>query len=511
MKEISRILLIKPPLYMTNELMEFLSFPMPLGLMYLASALEKEGMTVKILDFLIEDYKNIVKIDNQQIWRVGLSNQEIIAKIKEFKPDLIGITNSFTAQFPAALDMAKTCKSIDPSIPIVIGGVHPSAAPRESISCEFIDYAVVGEGEKTLIDIINYIKGLIKENELRSCYFRSKEDKNKIIFNGFDKLIENLDSLPFPAYHLIDMEAYFKAAKFDSTTRGGSYEKWASLITSRGCPYSCIFCSEHLVYGKKWRGHSPKYVASQIRFLIEKYKIKNFSFDDGNFTFDTLRAEEIMNLIREFKIKFIFPNGIRADKLSFSLAKKLKEAGCQELTLAFEHGDQDFVNKVIKKSLNLEVALENLAYLRKLKIPITAFFIFGIPPENRQTLNKTIAMILKVAKKGVVPNISLAMPLPGTEMTEDSIIRGYLEHCPVPSELAAASNKKYLFKNTPLNGQELIREKRKIFFKAILLVLFLHPTSFFKYPFVRSTILDLFSYQGIKKRLLKIKSILNFN
>jgi len=508
--EVKKVLLIKPSLYMTKELMEFLSFPIPLGLMYIAAYLEQIGCEVKIFDTLLEGC-NSQELINENFTRIGLAKEKVIERIREIKPDLIGISNNFSAQFEATLEMAEICKRALPNVPLVVGGVHPSAVPADCVVHSFFDFVVVGEGEKTMAQIVNYLNGRIKKEELKSCYFKDLVDGSRVIFNGQDDLIENLDRLPLPAYHLVDMEAYFNATKFDATTRGGSSQRWASLITSRGCPYGCVFCSEHLVQRHKWRYHSPEYVAHHVKFLVDNYKVNNFSIDDGNFTLNLERAENILDLIKVFKPTLIFPNGVRADRMTVSLAKKLKAAGCRELTLAIEHGDQEFLNRVIGKSLNLSVAIENIKKLKKLKIPTTAFFIFGLPPENKKTLKSTITLIYKLARMGVVPNISLAMPLPGTDLTRNAIADGYLDHVPTPTELAMASSKHYQFINTPFSPNELSRKKQQVFLGAILLVVVFHFFTFLKFPLVQATFADLLSWQKIKKRWVKVKGLLQYN
>lgn len=501
-----KVLLIKPPLYVARRMLAFVSFPLPLGILQIAAVLERNGNEVQIVDCLIEKPTCYERI-NDEIFKIGLNWDRFQSIVKSSKPDLIGISNLFSSQADALFAACKKCKEVLPGTPLIVGGVHPTLAPLDCLKHPDIDFVGVGEGEFLMLNLVKYLKGELQKKDLLSIYFK-ENGQTKI--NGIYPKIENLDDLPLPAYHLVDFSKYFFAARYDSTVRGGSHQRWVSIITSRGCPFSCNFCNVKVLEGRKWRFRSPTHTVGELEYLYNNYGIRSFSFDDSDFTFRLERAEEIMDLLikKKLSISFMFPNGIRADSLTKSLIKKMKKAGCEEITLAFEHGHEGFLNTVIKKGLNLRKALEAVTEISHIGIPMTGFFIFGMPGENREIHEKNIVFIYRVAKMGVIPNISLAMPLPKTELQQTAMEEGYLDKLPSSRDYLTASNSKTLFKNLALPVESYNTLINKVFLKALFFVILFHPELFFRHPFVKSLAASFTSLRTLRIKARKIISLI---
>jgi len=309
-----------------------------------------------------------------------------------------------------------------------------------------VDFAVIGEGEYTMLDILKYHEGKLDINNIEGVAYRKNND---IILNPRKKFIENLDDIPFPAYHLVDMETFTNPKKVRQ--RSTKHLREISMITSRGCPYNCIFCSIHLHMGKVWRAHSQEYIIKHIEHVIENYGIEHIHFEDDNLTLDTKRFEDIINSIIEKDIKFSWdtPNGIRADRLTIELLKKMKKAGCTNLTIGVESGDQFILDNIIDKHLRLEDVIKTAKMCKALDMPLSAFFVIGFPGEKKENMEKTLQFAAMLEKEYYVkPSVMIATPLYGTRLYKICKEKGYLV-----KELTSRS----LSEGTQIHGTGLIK------------------------------------------------------
>lgn len=438
-----KILLINPPLTFFPG-SKCVGIGLPLGIMYIAAILEKNGYDVEILDTRVTDYKS-QKIGDTKYF--GMPWEKIKEKIKQSKPDIVGITNPFTAQLDNAIKVSEIVKDIDSNIPTVIGGPHVSVMAAEFLEdTNSVDFAVIGEGEYTMLDILKYHEGKLNINNIEGVAYRKNND---IILNPRKKFIENLDDIPFPAYHLVDMETFTNPKKVRQ--RSTKHLREISMITSRGCPYNCIFCSIHLHMGKVWRAHSQEYIIKHIEHVIENYGIEHIHFEDDNLTLDTKRFEDIINSIIEKDIKFSWdtPNGIRADRLTIELLKKMKKAGCTNLTIGVESGDQFILDNIIDKHLRLEDVIKTAKMCKALDMPLSAFFVIGFPSEKKENMEKTLQFAAMLEKEYYVkPSVMIATPLYGTRLYKICKEKGYLV-----KELTSRS----LSEGTQIHGTGLIK------------------------------------------------------
>jgi anaerobic magnesium-protoporphyrin IX monomethyl ester cyclase len=319
-----KVLLIVPPLKVAKEMEEFVKVSFPIGLAYIASVLEENKIRVSILDCLAEGW-DIKNIEGDYI-RIGLPEEEIIKRIRNESPDICGISSLFSSQKDQPHEIARLIKQEFPKIKIVMGGPHVSGNPLEVLEDKNVDFAVIGEGEETTL---NLIKNLKKPEKINGLAYKKS---GNIKINPPAKFIANIDKIPFPAYHLLKMQKYFEAGEKGMSARRyiGESPRWATIITSRGCPFDCVFCSIHNTMGYKWRPRSAKNVVDEVEFLYKTYNIKTFFFEDDNFSLNQARAKEILRDIikRKLDITWQAPNGIRADMIDDELLSLMKKTNC---------------------------------------------------------------------------------------------------------------------------------------------------------------------------------------
>ncbi|MDI6721418.1 MAG: radical SAM protein [Candidatus Aenigmarchaeota archaeon] len=417
-----KVLLIRPP-HLDLETMEPPRVGIPLGTLSIAASVENKGHEVKVFDSLL--YPN----DSNDSAHFGASFGMIGREVVEFGPDIIGIANLFSTQMKKALALTEYIKSIYPQAKIVVGGPHATSKPEEFLLSFSIDIIVIAEGEITLCDVIDYYRGKKELSEIKGVAYM----KGGRMYVHTAEYIQNLDSLPYPAYHLVDMEKYFSLAKQGLGSRYTDVfhepKREITMITSRGCPYECIFCSIHPTMGYKFRYQSPEYVAGHIELLVRKYRADFIHFEDDNLTLNQPRFSNILDVLWEKGIKFEWdtPNGVRADALNFDLLKKIKRSGVRELRIAIESANDDVLNSIVKKKLDLEKAVETMRNCYRLKIPLSAFYIIGFPGETKENIQQTLDFAYEMMMKyNVTPHLHIAIPLVGTEMYNIAKGKGYL-------------------------------------------------------------------------------------
>ena len=387
-----------------------------LGLGYIASYLKLSGHDVEIIDALAEGMDSItsVSVNGQELLYRGLAYEAIIEKIRR-DTELIGISIPFTNLSGIAKNLCVLIRKHFPGVPIVAGGVHPSTLPYNMLD-ENIDYIVRGEGEIPMSEIAlgkdpRKIKGLV---------FRAGSE---IIDNGISQQIDNLDQIPFPfrPAHLIDKYLNF-------SQRGQQGKRTLSIVTSRGCPYDCNFCSVHPVSGYRWRARTPQNVVEEIKSYINNYDINHIEFEDDNITLDPERAEKVFDAISALnkKITWAVDNGLRVDTLSERLLNKMKQSGCIQVNLAIESGNQETLS-LMNKKLSLNKAEEVVSFCAKVKIATLGFFLIGYPGETKESFLKTAMFVKRLRRKGLQKiGAMIVNAYPGTELYNYCKQKGYL-------------------------------------------------------------------------------------
>lgn len=417
-RRIRKVLLFIPPAFTLKDALDINPLP-PLGLGYIGAVLENNGVEVKIVDCLMEGWDNRVDVGDNNI-RIGLSFDKIREIIEGYAPDIVGVNNLFTKQRENAHNIYKLAKSVNEDIITIAGGAHPTVMPELVLSDKNVDYVVIGEGEDTIIDLVNYIEGKRDISMLDGVGY--KED-GRIRIIPKTKFITDLDKLPFPARHLLNMEKYFGLKASHGSRRK---DRFSPIITSRGCPAMCTFCSAHKVWGRRYRARSPENVIAEMKEIKEKYGIQEIMFEDDNVTMNAKRAEKIFDLMIQEKLDFVWdtPNGVAAFALNEKLIRKMKESGCYKMNLALESGSQYVLDNVIKKPLKLDKMLPLVNYAREIDLEVGAFFVVGMPGETKEQIRDSFRLAKKW--KFYAPFISIATPYPGTEIYEICKEKGYL-------------------------------------------------------------------------------------
>jgi radical SAM superfamily enzyme YgiQ (UPF0313 family) len=363
-----------------------------------------------------------------------MTYDRIAEEVRRRKPDIVGISNPFTCQVQHASKVADIVKELDSEVTTVVGGPHVSAVPEEFLSeTKNVDIAVMGEGEYAMLDIVKICEGKKKPEEIQGIAYRKN---GKIIQTPPRPFLKNLDELPYPAYHLVDMERYLNPEKIEYRSFKG---RSISMITSRGCPFNCVFCAVHLHMGQGFRAHSVDYVVNHVEHVVNKYKVKTIFFEDDNLTFDIKRFDAICDRITEKKIKFKWetPNGIRADYLTLDLLKKMKRSGCQSVFFGVESGDQHVLDDIISKSLDLNAVMNVAKMCKDIGLATAAFYIIGFPGEKKEDMMKTVEFALKLKKEyDVGMLLHVATPSCGTRLYYECKKKGYIKENLTPRAFA---------------------------------------------------------------------------
>lgn len=350
----------------------------PMGLVYLAAVLERAQRSVRLVDL--------------QLTRdpLGLAREVL----REEGPRFVGITCT-TPDFSAVCDVAGLVKELDRRTTVLVGGPHPSAVPEDVLKNENIDYVVVGEGETTLLE-------LIRGDDPRGIRGLAYRERGTVRTNPPRPLIKNLDSLPFPAYHQLDIPRYGEPHR----------PKVMSIIGSRGCPYSCIFCANNVVH-RQVRARSPENVVDEIEFLTKEHDVVNFAFFDEVFTLRRTRCIRICKEIIERKLSINWFCASRVDVVDKEMLTIMKGAGCQAVEYGVESGNQRILD-LIKKGTTLKQIEDAVRWTREVGMQPNGLFMIGHPYETEDTINETIELAKRLPFEYAI--FSITMPLPGTEL-----------------------------------------------------------------------------------------------
>jgi len=388
-----------------------------LGIRYLSAFLKnKGGHQVVLVDALKIGIRNVHPYTGGYI--VGLELDEIVRQIPE-DTNLIGVSVPFSQIAPIAHDLIAKIKERFPALPLVMGGVYPSTQPQLALTSQ-ADCIVVGEGEGALLQLANGEEA----GEIRGVYRRGTTS------DSFPPAVAvaDLDSIPFPDYDLPDIDDYFSISP-----RNVRKQRTASIVTSRGCPFQCEFCSIHPVYGRKWRGRSAQSVLEEIEYLNKRFGVTSLEIEDDNFTMQKQRTIDILEGIVRLNeqgagLSWNTPNGVRIDTLDADIIKLIARSNCKTLVLALEHGDQEML-RIMNKELDLHKAFAVIRALIENKIKnILIFIIVGYPGETRERFENSLIYLKKIKTLGgnvkVYPNI--AQPYPGTGLLKKCLDEGFI-------------------------------------------------------------------------------------
>lgn len=382
------ILLLSPPHHSDVQRVVGTTSP-PLGLASLASMVREEHR-VRILDAVAE----------------GLDAQDVRGVIKAFDPQVVGITAT-TAIILDAYRIAEIAKQVNEDCSVVIGGPHVSFAPERTLQeCPSIDVVVRGEGEITFRELIDALATTDTCTEVAGISFTAD---GTVIHNLPRGLIPNIDDLPFPSYDLLPMDRY--------QLRG---ERFGAVITSRGCPFNCRFCSSSLQFGKQWRSHSPGRVVEELSLLHDDYGTKEIEFVDDTFTLHSDRVHTIANLIRQEGLDISWGASSRVDTFPKKMAQHMARAGCHTVYFGIESGSQKTLD-AMGKGITRQQSQTAVHHAGQAGLSTLGSFIIGFPNESRDDVNATLKFSKKVGVD--LAQFTIATPYPGTQLWQQALQR----------------------------------------------------------------------------------------
>ncbi len=369
------------------------SFP-SLGLGYLASVLRSNGFEVCILD-------------------VAVSNNKEADCFLDQPFDLVGISTT-SATYESTLNVARKVKEKHPDTQIVLGGPHVGIALSETLEkSPAVDYAIYGEGENSLLELTRLIQTgnhpIDQLTKINGLIFRNQE--GSIVVNEPAELIQNIDSLPFPAWDLFPMKRYDQHV----------------LLTSRGCPFNCSFCAISKLWGKNWRARSVDGILDEISWLIANYGKKQFYIADDNFTLDNERILSFCEKVQPLKIQW-FCQGVRADRVTETMLKKMKEAGCTGIAIGVESANPAMLRN-INKGESVDDIKKAVTMIKDAGINFHGLFMIGNIGDTFETVKESIDFA--VDQGFTTFDFYLALPYPRTQLwdyvekTGHWIIRDY--------------------------------------------------------------------------------------
>ena len=352
-----------------------------LGPLYIGASLEKCGYEVKCIDMPA----------------AKLEDEDVLKEVKKWQPDTVGFSCLYFS-YPSALKTASKIKEKYPEIKTVFGGPHPSFKPRNVALEDAVDYVVIGEGEETLPELVDVVENGGGLNKIKGIAYKSN---GSIVLTPPRPRIEDLDSLAHPAWHLLDRS-------------GINSETYGTIVTSRGCPWNCIFCSTSAFHGHKMRFHS-------VDWVIDEFEVVSGLFDkimvgDDHFTVNKRRAVKICEELERKGIRTNFWAETRSDVINHDLVRALKSAGCTQLCLGVESAE-DTVLKIIAKRISVEQSKRAVRVVEEGGLDATVSFIVGLPGQTRESVVESTRNFV-VETKPTEVNLNVLMLISGAPVYE---------------------------------------------------------------------------------------------
>lgn len=398
----------------------------PLGLMYLASAfLKDKDYDVELYDTNLELIRKIKDEKQTEITRDNIRefcNEMVKEKIRSFSPDVVGISCIHIPFYSNAHDLCRTAKEVNPEIITVIGGHYTNHFYEMALEDNCLDYVVLSESDFSFRDLIRHLNGELEWGEM---------DGVATINGGYrfqpkKKYVENINEIPFPAWHMVDLADYEKYGRYSN--RGQYFGTTANFCTSRGCPLKCSYCASPIFWGKEIRYRSPENVVEELKILKEKYGVKQIMFEDDNLTFKKERAIKLFELMikENLDLKWCANNGVYTNSLDDELIEMMVKSGCYRVTLGIESGNEEVLRKLIHKPTKLDKARNVVKSFRRYpEVFVSSFFIFGYPYETKRQMRDTYEFAEELQLDWGAFNV--VNPLPGTEIHDICVKEKYCD------------------------------------------------------------------------------------
>ena len=361
----------------------------PMGLLYLAASLRRAGHRVRIVDGEVE------QLDNATIARMIASE----------KPDLFGITAT-TAQANEAFGLAGAVKALCPDTFIVLGGAHAAALTEACLQeCPSLDAVAFGEGEVTIVELVERLRDRAPLDGVDGVAYR---DGDEIVVNPARALVDDLDSLPFPAWDLIPMHKYVASTWFPNKVK-----QYTNIFTSRGCPYGCTFCGAKTTWTRKFRARSPENVVAEVQEVLDRFHIPNFFISDDLFTLNRKRVMAICELLLQRKLNVTWTCLSRVNTVDPEMLALMKKAGCYLISYGLESGSQRVLDQ-LDKGTTIEHGIKAVEMTKAAGIKVFGSFMIGSPGETAETVDETIRYIRRLDLDEIGLGVTTAYP--GTDL-----------------------------------------------------------------------------------------------
>jgi len=391
-RDLGKVLLIYP---VTGMDVFGINVGLPLSCLYLSAVLKRAGYRVEILDERI----------------TSTFAHDVEESIQRERPLLVGVSSMTGSQIRGGLQAARAVRKVDPSVPIVWGGVHPTLCPDSTLRDELCDLVVLGEGEITLIELADALR---EGNDLSGIQGLGYKENGKLRFTPARPLIEELDEIPPPDYDLIDMDKYF-------TTAPSTGQRQLQVVTSRGCPYDCEFCYNLKFNERRFRHFSAQRTVEDIEYVVNRYDVRAIFIEDDYFFGHPGRVEKICDLLIEKDLNLLIQVPCRIDylhKRSPAMLDKLYRAGFKELWVGIESGSEKRLKEIMKRN-TLDQVREVNQLLAGSDVYVKYGFMAGFPNEDRQETLETVDFMFELLQgnknAGTAP-VAVYTPYPGTTL-----------------------------------------------------------------------------------------------
>lgn len=393
----------------------------PLGLAYLAGALKKNGFQYMLIDGLGESLDSIQALDNTDLLVNGLTAKQIVDRIP-IGVKCIGVSCMFTNEWYYCIELIRQIRERFPDAYIILGGEHPTADPEFCFQeAPEVDLIAVGEGEQTLIDLLNAIKKDFCFSNVSGIYYRNG---SKVLKTSPRKRIQDLDEIAWPDWDSVPIEQYLSRR----IAHGISGKRGMPMLASRGCPFQCTFCSNPTMWGTKWLVRSPDDVISEIKYYVSKYKITHFDFFDLTAIINEKWIIEFCEklIMENLNLTWALPTGTRSEALSQNVLSLLKKSGCLKLVYAPESGSQETLIR-IKKKINLEKMIFSMKESVRVGIITRANIVIGFPGQTRFEIIENYKFVLKLSWIGLQDIAVFSFsPYPGSELHDQLVKEGWI-------------------------------------------------------------------------------------
>jgi anaerobic magnesium-protoporphyrin IX monomethyl ester cyclase len=388
----------------------------PLGAAYVAASLERAGHRVTLVDAFGAGLERYTPFG--PVFLRGVSNDEAVAAIPA-DTDVIGVGCMFSCQWPATRQLITDIRRRFADVPLVMGGEHATALPELSLSQAPLDAVVLGEGEETATAFMSFVAGRTALADIAGIAFLRD---GKLVRTRTRKRITDVDAIPAPAWHLVDVDRYMRF----NQPHGAAQGRFMPMLATRGCPFECTFCTNPGMWTQRWIPRDPSKVIDEIESYIERYGATDFQFED--LTAIVRRAwiidfcHEILR--RQLRITWQLPSGTRSEAIDAEVARLMKQAGCHEFSYAPESGCPETL-KLIKKRVALDKLFHSARDAMRAGINVGCFFIVGFPSEGWRNVLRTYRAIVKCAVLGFSTiNVNAFSPQPNTELYYQLVERG---------------------------------------------------------------------------------------